>query len=89
MIQSTPNFIIQLSREIKVYSDGSGDLDGLSVDALKTIVIALKTRELKYEISKNEAILFIEELSEEISDLPFKDDRDKVMIKRIDKFFKG
>ena len=90
MRKSTPNFIITLSREIKVYNDGSGDLSDLSdltIDELKEIVIALKRKELNNEIAKNKAVTFIQELWESIDDLPFKDARDITILNRVGKFF--
>jgi hypothetical protein len=88
MVKSSPNFIITLTREIKVYSDGSGDLDGLTVDELKEIVIALKRKELNNYIAKNKADVFVQNLYEDIDDLPFKDNRDMVMLDKVGKYFK-
>jgi hypothetical protein len=88
MVKSSPNFIITLAREIKVYYDGSGDLDGLSVDELKEIVIALKRKELNNYIAKNKADVFVQNLYEDIDDLPFKDNRDMVMLDKVGKYFK-
>ena len=88
MVQSSPNFIITLTREIKVYSDGSGDLNVLSVDELKEIVIALKRKELNNYIAKNKADVFVQNLYEDIDDLPFKDNRDMVMLDKVGKYFK-
>lgn len=88
MVKSSPNFIITLTREIKVYSDGSGDLDGLTVDELKEIVIALKRKELNNYIAKNNADVFVQSLYEEIDDLPFKDTRDITMLNKVGKYFK-
>jgi hypothetical protein len=87
MVQSSPNFIITLTREIKVYSDGSGDLNGLSVDELKEIVIALKRKELNNYIAKNKADVFVQTLYEDIDDLPFKDTRDIAVLNKIGKYF--
>jgi hypothetical protein len=87
MVQSSPNFIITLTREIKVYSDGTGDLDGLSVDELKEIVIALKRKELNNYIAKNKADIFIQNLYEEFNDLPFKDYQDANRQNKIGKYF--
>lgn len=88
MIKSSPNFIVTLAREIKVYSDGSGDLDGLNVDELKEIVIALKRKELNNYIAKNKADVFVQNLYEDIDDLPFKDTRDITILNKIGKYFK-
>lgn len=88
MVKSSPNFIITLTREIKVYSDGSGDLDGLNVDELNEIVIALKRKELNNYISKNKADVFVQNLYEDIDDLPFKDTRDITILNKIGKYFK-
>jgi hypothetical protein len=88
MVKSSPNFIITLTREIKVYSDGSGDLDCLNVDELKEIVIALKHKELNNYIAKNKADVFVQNLYEDIDDLPFKDNRDMVMLDKVGKYFK-
>jgi len=88
MIKSSPNFIIGLTREIKVYYDGSGDLDDLNVDELKEIVIALKKKELDNYIAKNKADVFVQNLYESIDDLPFKDTRDITILNKVGKFFK-
>ena len=53
MKANTPHFIISLSRPIEVFSDNSSDLDGMSIDDLKEVIIELKKRELKLDIKKN------------------------------------
>lgn len=53
MKASTPHFIISLSRPINVFSDNSSDLDNMSIDELKEVIIELKKRELKLDIQKN------------------------------------
>lgn len=53
MKANTPQFIISLSRPIDVFDDNSSDLDGMSIDELKEVIIELKKKELKLDIKKN------------------------------------
>lgn len=53
MKANTPHFIISLSRPIEVFSDNSSDLDNMSIDELKEVIIELKKKELKLDIKKN------------------------------------
>jgi hypothetical protein len=53
MKTNTPQFIISLSRPIEVFSDNSSDLDGMSIDELKEVIIELKKKELTLDIKIN------------------------------------
>jgi len=50
MKPNTPQFIISLAREIHVYNDGGSDLNDMTIDELKEVVIELKKRELALDI---------------------------------------
>lgn len=61
MKANTPHFIISLSRPIKVFDDKSSDLDNMSIDELKEVIIELKKKELKLDIRKNNLLNVMED----------------------------
>jgi len=62
MKANTPQFIISLSRPIDVFDDNSSDLDGMSIDELKEVIIELKKKELKLDIKKNNVCNHLEDV---------------------------
>jgi predicted transport protein len=55
--------IMSLTREIRVFNDNSSDLDALSTQDLKDIIVDLKKKELKYYIAFHEARNFLEDIA--------------------------